>query len=853
MNHLLRFFCLATALILSVRSVSPAVSGGDSEISFEKDIRPILEKNCMSCHSSESHQSGLVVETVESLLEGGGLDGPAVIAGKSRESPLVLRLKGGNKPEMPLNAAPLSEEEITLIAEWIDQLGPADLTGDQARGQARSWPWTKLSLPEAPQVKRAEWVKNPIDAFVLAALEGKNMEPARPASRRALLRRLYFGLIGLPPSPEEMERFLNDSSADAYRSAIESLLANPAYGERWGRHWLDLVRYSDTVGEAVDYPRPHMWRYRDYVIRAFNRDTPYDRFVRQQLAGDAYRNYSIEGTIATGFLHQWVFVQRVDSPQTRRDYLNDVVGTTGSVFLGVTLGCARCHDHKYDPIPTRDYYRMEAFFAPVTVGPVALPFTPYEMPELEPEVWKKKSEEWETRLAKRKEAADQLRAELAARAEKYYQLMAPQDLKDWVVSDLKRTPFPKGSLYTREEKERLRLMGRQNQRFANPNSPDYYKAMAYAGPSEGFRANTAGPPTTYLLKGGNYKLPGESVEPGYLSAVTGHSKPADRKGLDIRSSGGSSRKLLAEWVASPDNPLTARVMVNRIWQYHFGRGLVATPSDLGRNGGGTAHRELIDWLAWKFIDSGWSVKDMHRLILQSNVYRQSLQTPHWESYQKIDSDNRYLWRRSPIRLEAEVMRDSVLAVSGQLNPSMGGPPFFPDIDDQVQQRAGVWWEPSSRQERSRRSIYLLQCRSLQLPMVTVFDGPNINESCPIRDVTTVTPQVLTLFNSKFSQEQSHFMADRILREVGNDPSRQVERAFQLAFQRPPSALERTECLAFLTQHEVNPSPPSKVSLLPVRFGNGLGSSLAGQKDQSKNLLSRLCLILINMNEFIFLQ
>ena len=369
----------------------------------------------MICHSSQSHQSGFVVETITSLLAGGALDGPAVIAGNSRGSPLLSRLDGTKKPAMPMNAPPLPREEIELIARWIDQMEPADSTQDQTRDQAQVWPWIQLSLPEVPRLKQVEWVRNPIDAFILAALEEKGMEPAPTASRRALLRRLYFGLIGLPPSPEQMDRFLNDSSEEAYRNAIENLLANPAYGERWGRHWLDLVRYSDTVGEAVDYPRPHMWRYRDYVIRAFNQDMPYDRFVRQQLAGDAYRKYGAEGKIATGFLHQWVFVQRVDSPQTRRDYLNDVVGTTGSVFLGVTLGCARCHDHKYDPIPTRDYYRTEAFFAPVTVGPVAVPFTQYEIPQLEPEVWKKKAEAWAVRLAERKEASAQFKAELSAR------------------------------------------------------------------------------------------------------------------------------------------------------------------------------------------------------------------------------------------------------------------------------------------------------------------------------------------------------------------------------------------------------------------------------------------------------
>ena len=848
MKRLLCYMCMGLVLIL----VNPFLPLSYSQPSFQKDIRPILEKNCLGCHSTETHQGGLVTTTFDSLLKGGALDGPAVIPGNSRLSPLVLRLRGEIKPQMPLGGDPLSEKEIILISQWIDQV-PTD-TQAQAASDKLSWPWTKLALPEVPQVKRTEWVKNPIDAFILATLEEKGMDPAPTVSDRALLRRLYFGLIGLPPSPDEMEQFLKDTSADAVLDQIEKLLANPAYGERWGRHWLDLVKYSDTVGESVDYPRPHMWRYRDYVVRAFNQDMPYDRFVRQQVAGDTYRKYGIEGKVATGFLHQWVYVQRVTPGEPRRDFLNDVVASTGSVFLGVTLGCARCHDHKFDPIPTRDYYRMEAFFAPITVGPVDLPFTPYEVPHLKPEVWEEKSATWKSTLAKRKESADQVKAELKTRVEKYYQLMSPQDLKDWVIPDLKRIPFPKGVLYTEAEKQQLKIISRQTQRFANVNSPDYYKAKAYVA-SDSFRETNPSPPVTYVLKGGNFKLQGETVKAGFFSTITGDAKPANLNGLDIRSSGGSPRKVLAEWIASSENPLTARVMVNRIWQHHFSRGLASTPSDLGKNGGVAVHHKLIDWLACQFIESGWSIKDIHRLILQSNVYRQSLRTPHLKAYQEIDSDNLYLWRRSPVRIEAEVIRDTTLAVSGQLNLALGGPPFFPDIKDIVQMRAGVWWEPSQREERSRRSLYVVQCRSLQLPMMTVFDGASINESCPNRDVTTVTPQVFALFNSKFSHEQSRFMADRILSEVGNNPDKQIERAFQLAFQRSPTAFEKTECLAFLHPPEVNPNPNQQpqVSLRSVSFEQNLSDGLASQKGVEKGSLSRLCLVLINMNEFIFLQ
>ena len=332
MNHLFSHLCLAAVLILSAQSSIPVAFGADEEISFDRDIRPILEQHCQTCHSAEVHQSGLVVDTLEALLEGGALDGPAVVAGNSAASPLISRLKGDIEPAMPMSGSRLTDGEISRIAAWIDQLKPADVAAVRAAGNSRSWPWTRLARPEVPTVKQQQWVRNPVDAFVLSALEEKGMEPASQASRRALLRRIYFGLTGLPPSPEAMAAFLEDSSEDAYTAAIEKLLDDPAYGERWGRHWLDLVRYSDTVGESVDYPRPHMWRYRDYVVRAFNRDMPYDRFIRQQLAGDAYRNYGAEGKIATGFLHQWVSCSEWILP--RPD------GTTSMTWSGPPVRCS---------------------------------------------------------------------------------------------------------------------------------------------------------------------------------------------------------------------------------------------------------------------------------------------------------------------------------------------------------------------------------------------------------------------------------------------------------------------------------------------------------------------------------
>ena len=806
----------------------------DAAPGFAQDVRPILESNCGSCHSSQSHRSGLILETVESVLKGGALDGPAVIAGNSADSPLMLRLRGERQPAMPLGGNALSAEEIDLVARWIDGMAVSEEAGGTQQDKP-GWPWTELKEPGVPQVRQQDWVANPIDAFILARLEKKELQPAPLASRRALLRRLYFGLIGLPPTPEDMARFLQDSSSEAYSRAVERLLADSRYGERWGRHWLDLVRYADTRGGGLEYPRAHMWRYRDYVIRAFNQDRPYDRFIKEQLAGDAFPAYGEEGRIGASFLTLGVRVER-SAAEGRRDVLIDVVDTTGETFLGVTLGCARCHDHKYDPIPTRDYYRLEAFFAPLTFSAKPLKFTQYEAPLQQPDWWKKKSEAWDQVLDERKQAAEAFRAELKKREAPHYTLMSPQDLKDWVVPDLKRMPFAKGDFYTREEKDRLALITRQTARFANPSSPDYYKAMAYLTSDAPLTSAVA----TYVLKGGNLKLRGDEVKPGFLSAVAGHSKPANLDGL-----GRSRRKLLAEWIASRDNPLTARVMVNRIWQHHFGQGLVRTASDFGRNGSGTHHQDLLDWLAWQFVEGGWSVKEMHRLILHSSVYRQSVENPENAAFEEIDSANQLLWKRSPIRAEAEVIRDSLMSVSGNLNPVMGGPPFLPAAEDEWQKRSRTWWEPSPQEDRNRRSIYMLQMRSFQLPMMTVFDGPNTSERCAVRNVTTVTSQVFSLFNGAFAHQQAGAMAGRIRQEVGEDVALQVKRAFQLALQRDPDPSEAVDCLAFLQP------APRRLTLTPAALGDSSGAA-SGLKGQQGSL-QELCLVLLNMNEFIYLE
>lgn len=702
----------------------------------------------------------------------------------------------------------------------------ADL--DAAAAEEHGWPWTPLTRPQVPASK-GSGDRHPIDVFLQAKLVAAGLKPAALAPPRTWLRRIAFGLTGLPPDPEMVENFLKNPSTDAYDAQIEHFLNNPAYGERWGRHWLDLVRYADTRGGALDYARPHMWRYRDYVVRAFNQDRPYDRFIREQLAADAYSKYGAEGKLGLAFLHQWVPVER-DAPQlNRRDFLNDVVGVTGSVFLGVTLRCARCHDHKFDPLPTRDYYRLEAFFAPLQVSVSTLPFGQYEVPLQQAETWGKQRDQWAEVLDQRKQKQDSQLADFKARLRGRRKFAATGDLKDFVVdvtdAELKAA-MQEGVVFTSAERQSYELIRRQTARFANPNHREYFSPLAYSASDSPLRYSVA----THILSGGNYELREEQVEPGFLGAIQGHSEPVSFKGVS-----GPRRKSLAEWIANADNPLTARVMVNRIWQYHFGKGLVATSSDFGKNGSQTEHQELLDWLAMEFIESGWSIKHLQRTILRSHVYRQAMNHDDLAVCEKVDPQNKLLWTRDAIRLEAEVIRDSVLAVSGRLNRVMGGPPFFPDVDDELMQRAPTWWEPSPRVARERRTIYMLQIRSLQMPFIKVFDGPNIDESCPVREVTTVTPQVFALFNSRLLREQSEAMAERLVSEVGQDLTLQIRRAFQLAFQRMPAAAELVRCRAFLEEPEEPTSATSQAE--PTPHGT----------------LADFCLVLLNSNEFIFLD
>ncbi len=872
---------------------------------FDGEIAPLLTRSCGQCHNETNKASGFSVASFEALVQGGARHGAAVIAGEPDNSPLVKAVTGELTPKMPLGGS-LTDAEIDQIARWVRELEPESTALAQ---QEKAWPFTPPVAPEPPQVAAASWVRNPIDRFVLAKIEAVGLEPAPPASRRTLARRLYLDLVGLPPSSDELAAFLEDDKPDAYERLVDRLLDDERYGERWARHWLDLVRYGETSGLEGDGAIGNAWRYRDWVIQALNDDMPYDEFVVQQIAGadehsKTRNNYTPDprGYIPAGFLRlaPWDRSNLV-AAEVRQNLLNEVTTATSSIFLGLTMGCARCHDHKYDPVPTEDFYRLQAFFAAVQTedrhSSVERPTVPYEDPEFARKA-EEKIADYERRLkdGPEKRALDeleeQLRRNLAAlrRKEAQGEELTEKDLrlemlrKDGVVFDEAekrlhaRLLEDAGRTLDPEERQALEayeshLLTKLNAAYAaGEGDPDgRFEAISikdlrgaiddeYAGekpftdeeiarhaeltgrldvyrrrlsrwqPAVLTVRNASGPPSgpplppVHVLTSGDYRQPAQAVEPGFPRAITGDSKPAELVTDRYRQFPTRGlRFTLAEWIASPDNPLTARVMVNRIWQHHFGRGIVETASNFGKNGSGASHPELLDWLATTFVEQGWSIKRMHRLMLLSNAYRQSAENPAHAANDK-DPDNRLLWRFQRRRLEAEAIRDGILYLSGGLNPEMKGPSVFPPLPDDLADLArygrtgGLMWEPNENEEDARRrSIYIFQRRSLPLPLMAAFDASAFSESCERRSSTTTALQALSMMNGYLVHEESARLAARIRSLVGDKPRRQIEKAFEIVLARPPE------------QDEVQ------------RFKRFEGS------------LEAMCRVLFNSNEFLYVE
>ncbi len=692
-------------------------------------------------------------------------------------------------------------KRLTLLASLTAlSLLAAELSKPFTPQQKRWWAFQKVVKPAVPAPAGRDWVANDVDAFVLAKLEEKHLKPSPPADKLTLIRRATLDLTGLLPTMEEVQDFTSDNSPDAFAKVVDRLLASPRYGERWARHWLDLARYSDSEGFKSDETRPNIWRYRDYVIDSFNNDKPYDRFMKEQIAGDELYPDDPAALIATGFNRHFPDESNARNlMQRRQELLNDITDTVSATFLGMTYGCARCHDHKFDPILHKDYYRLQAFFANTRIEDHA---------SLEPAARRREMAE---KLAVWEEKTKDIRAEMDKLVEptmsKLYKEIFdkfPPEIQDCITTAPdQRTPIQWQMYYKARtqldhnpEEAAKKLKGSDAKRWAElkaelekfsdikPPEPPVAQAMIDNGKAA---------PVTHVLAVGVYDAYKEEVQPGFLSILDpGDAKYAPPQGVD--SSG--RRSALANWLADPQNPLTTRVMANRIWHYHFGRGVVGSPSDFGVMGERPANKELLEYLTATFIENGWSIKKMHRLIMLSNTYQQS--SKFNEEAAKVDPEDKLVWRYNRHRLEGESIRDAMLQVSGRLNMKMGGRGVFPPMPDGVDPRGG-WKKNEDPADTQRRSVYTFVRRNTRYPMFEVFDMPDTHESCPRRNTTITAPQALELLNNKLVLDWARSLAGRVLNDGGLTPEAQVDRAYRLAFTLTPTEAERKSALDFLSR------------------------------------------------------
>jgi len=830
---------LTAGVALPLRADEPRKpTFSDDDLAFYRDaVEPILERRCYKCHGAEDKpKSGLRLTNREAVLSGGDL-GPAVSLDAPEDSPLLTAI-GYEELEMPPSGK-LPQDEIDVLARWV-RLGvpfPADrwkapasskkTTGTLITDESRNyWAYQPLRRPDVPAVQDVAWVHNPIDAFILHRLEANGLRPAPPADRLTLVRRVYYDLIGLPPTPEQIERFLADHTPQAYERLVDRLLASPHYGEKWGRHWLDLVRYAETNGYERDNPKPDVWRYRDYVIKSLNDDKPYDRFILEQLAGDELDHVTPESITATGYYRLGLWDDEpVDAEQAYYDSLDDVVSTTGQVFLGISIGCARCHDHKIDPIPQRDYYRLLAFFNNTLKDIRQLKFkkTAFTLNTTRVIATESEQQEHRRQVEAIKQRREQIIGEIAAYETRVFAALSEPEKEDARDDKVHRILLAKyrGEVLTSAEIERYDSLERQLRELKQAKAPPLPAALA-------IKENGPTAPPTHVLIRGSVHAPGDEVQPGFPT-VLGFDDPS----IAVQPDGAAScgrRLVLARWLIDPANPLTARVIANRLWQHHFGRGIVRTPNDFGKFGQRPTHPELLDWLASEMMARGWRLKAMHRLIMTSQAYRMA--SVENDRGLAQDPRNNLFWRFDLRRLTAEEVRDSVLATSGVLNLKLGGPSVYTELPQAVlatASRPDAAWGHSSPSEQARRSIYIHAKRSLAEPVLRTFDSADSESSCPVRFATTVPTQSLTMLNSRFFNVEAIRFARRVIADVGAEPAAEVDLALRLALCRPAMPHEVQRGVALIDQWQQQ---------------DGLTAEQA---------LSNLCLMIFNLNEFVYLD
>ena len=915
-----------------------------SPVLFESKIRPLFLQSCVGCHGKEHPQGELRLDVPISM---------------DNAKEILVRVRGeGGKQQMPIGSK-LPKDKIAALEQWVaegakwSESKPIQTATLTERGK-KHWAFQPLKRPALPKVTSKNWVRNPIDAFILSGLEKHNLKPSPTATRRELIRRVTYDLIGLPPTPEEAAAFEADKAPNAYENLIDRLLASPHYGEKWGRHWLDLVRYAETNSYERDNPKPNIHKYRDYVIRAFNSDKPYNRFVTEQLAGDELPDQTGDAIVATGYYRLGIWDDEpADPKQAEYDDLDDLVATTGQAFLGLTLDCARCHDHKLDPIPQKDYYRFVSFFHNINRfknGGATDEVLHFDTPE--------QKTDYDRRVAELATKRNLNAATLAALDGEYYAKRATQNkfndiaalkyryfegawdkippfdglqpaasgVLDPPVLDLSKRKrdteigfvfegtltVPKAALYTfyfdTDDGARLVVNGQKlvekdmnggqgmekSAMIALPAGTvpfriDYFQgggpfglSLAWSSPEFARRSLSATDtnqtivtspdfaaifspekqtqyknllkekdelakqtvagemvlcvteagrtaPDTFVLQRGNPTTPGDKIEPGYPLCANGGAATIPAPPATAKTTG--RRIALANWIAAPENPLTARVIVNRIWQHHFGRGIVRTPNDFGLQGAPPTHPELLNFLASEFVKQGWSFKKLHRLILTSNAYKQSSRSSAagW----KQDPQNDLFWRFDMRRLTAEEIRDSLLSVSGNLNAEMYGKPVYPEIAKELlasQSKPGNDWETDKGKpgDQERRSIYIHVKRSLIYPLLAVFDLPDTDKPSAGRFASTQPTQALGMMNSPLVNKQAAILAARVRKEGKTENKAFVQRVLALVLQRPATTAETTESLALLKRLEKRGAKP----------------------EQAQNYLS---LMALNLDEFLYLD
>ncbi len=857
---------------------------------FLNKVKPILQQKCFTCHSPKLSMAELDLTTQENLLQGGSR-GPAIIPGQPEESLLVQLITHQREPKMPKGEDQLSETDIEAIKTWIQQGALYDVIATKKESEKNQsepskkqyevevstgierpelkeahlnfWSFQPLERYDVPDAIQSDWAQTPIDAFVLNRMEANGVQPAPKADKTTLIRRLYFDLIGLPPSPEQVDAFLQDDSPDAYKTLVNDLLSSKHFGERWSRHWLDVARYADSGGYEFDVVRPNAFPYRDFVIKAFNQDLPFHQFLKWQLAGDEYEPNNPMALAATGFCTSGPTISNQEAEINRYDELDDMVSTTSQAMLGLTVACARCHDHKFDPISQYDYYRLTAFFTS----------SKRTVRELAP---KEAIEEHDELANEHKEKLKQAQAKLRTFEEKHLQpiRMAKIDALPITVEEKVLLKLPRYK-DVKEQQKLLKQFEKEleiSQEEIEASLSDYdLETYRYLKKQVTFLQDNppkplpkgltltdkdVDPVLSYFLGRGDPANKIALVEPGFLSVLTPPEldenpprfvdKPKTAKTTFRRTA-------LAEWITDAEQgagALSARVYTNRIWMHLMGKGLVATPNDFGFQGERPTHPKLLDWLATELLQNNGSTKHLIRLIVTSSVYQQSA-NPN-ESALVLDPENK-LWTRRPLkRLEAEVQRDAILAISGSLNPKMYGPGVKPYMHpDAIATGSTDKWPQGvvDGPETWRRSVYMFIRRSVLHPLMSLFDAPDATSSCARRVETIVPTQALTFLNDKFMREQSALFAQRILDECGSeDLETCIERVFRLALSRKPVPEEIDLAKEFIQEQQ---------SLYQSQQESGSNDKSESTNDETKSsmklALTDFCQSVTNLNEFVYIQ